>query len=123
MAQFMLLLRSRIEQHETYTPEEMQANLRQYRDWAIKLSKQGKLMDGKKLKDSGTYIVNKGGTQLVVDGPFAETKEAIGGYFLIQARDYDEAMSIARHSPIFNENGSVEIRQIEAPSGDLPCHT
>lgn len=52
--------------------------------------------------------------QIVVDGPFTEAKEAIGGFFIIEAADYAEAASIARECPIFDTGGEVELHAIEA---------
>ncbi len=49
----------------------------------------------------------------MVDGPFAETKETIGGYYLVEAPSYAEAVEIACTCPILGAGGSVEVRELE----------
>jgi hypothetical protein len=53
----------------------------------------------------------RGGKKLVTDGPFAETKEQLGGYFLVEAKDLDEALAIAARIPSV-ETGSIEVRPV-----------
>nr|MDQ3623431.1 YciI family protein [Verrucomicrobiota bacterium] len=55
----------------------------------------------------------------VVDGPFAESKEAIGGYFLLTVADEDEAVAVARQCPLLEHGGVVEVRPVapECPIG------
>ena len=50
----------------------------------------------------------------VLDGPFSETKEIIGGYFAIQAEDYDEAVRLAEGCPHLDYGGLIELRQVDA---------
>jgi hypothetical protein len=63
---------------------------------------------------SATTIRTKGGTQSVHDGPYAESKEQLGGFYLIEARDLDEAIAIARKVPVL-QDGSIEIRPVLGP--------
>jgi hypothetical protein len=49
----------------------------------------------------------------VLDGPFSETKEIIGGYFAIQAEDYDEAVSLAGECPHLDYGGLIELREVD----------
>ena len=60
---------------------------------------------------AATTVRTSGGAQSVHDGPFAETKEQLGGFYLIEAADLDEAMEIARRVPML-ENGAIEIRPL-----------
>ena len=62
--------------------------------------------------DGGRIMSGDGGS-IVVDGPFTETKEAIGGYFVIEAADYAEATELAKGCPVFANGGVLEVRQIE----------
>ena len=113
MAQFMLLLRGGFEAYEDYSAEEIEAAIQHYRDWANSLRERNCLVDAYKLDSSqGKRLVKRDG-QIVVDGPFVETKETIGGYFTIEAESYEAALRIAQESPIFDEGGDVEIRQIQ----------
>lgn len=73
----------------------------------------GSLRGGAALYPAGTATAVRGddsGGRLVTDGPFAETKEAIGGYFLIEAADLDEALAVAKDVPI--GSGGVEVRPV-----------
>ena len=60
---------------------------------------------------TATSVRVRNGKRLVTDGPFAETREQLGGFYLIDARDLDEAMSIAERIPVSNV-GTIEIRPV-----------
>src|SRR5215204_1507359 len=60
---------------------------------------------------TATSVRVRSGKRLVTDGPFAETREQLGGYYLIDAKDLDEAMSIAERVPVSNV-GTIEIRPV-----------
>jgi hypothetical protein len=55
----------------------------------------------------------KAGAVRVTDGPYSETKEVLGGYYIVQAENYDKAVEIARDCPQFEFGGSIEVREIE----------
>ena len=61
---------------------------------------------------SAVTIREKAGKRLVTDGPFAETREQLGGYHLIECKDRDEAVSIAQRFPTFTVGGTIEVRPI-----------
>jgi hypothetical protein len=63
---------------------------------------------------SATTIRTKGGKHSVHDGPFAEAKEQLGGFYLIEAKDLDEAIAIAKQVPVL-QDGSIEIRPVLGP--------
>ena len=63
-------------------------------------------------------VVSGADGRLVVDGPFAESKEAIGGYFLIAVADFDEAVAIAKQCPGLKYGAAVEIRPVAEEFGD-----
>ncbi|MGE5132164.1 MAG: YciI family protein [Gemmatimonadota bacterium] len=73
----------------------------------------GKLLGGNALQPTATATTIRG--DVVTDGPFAETKEALGGYYLIEARDLDQALEIAKLCPA--PYGGVEVRPIMDTSG------
>jgi len=58
-------------------------------------------------------VRSRNGKPVVSDGPFAETKEQLGGYHLIECRDFDEAISIAKRFPTLPFGGAVEVRALE----------
>jgi hypothetical protein len=86
-----------------------------FSNWLTSLRESGRYIDSHKLHDhTGARLTVRGGQ--VVEGPFMETKEAVGGFVLIQASALEEAIAIARECPIFElQNGHVEIRAIEEP--------
>src|SRR6478609_6211013 len=93
------------------SPEEIQKVLGQFMGWFEKLNKEGKLKAGQPLQPEGKIVSGKNG-RTVSDGPFAESKEAIGGYFLLKVADMDEALAIAKDCPILAYGSTVEVRPI-----------
>src|SRR5262245_38507184 len=106
MAKFILLLREG--QYENYSPEEMQKILERYLNWSQKLREEGRLHAAEELKETGRILSAK--ENRVVDGPFTETKESIGGFFLIEAKDYEDAIRVSKECPHLSYRGVVELR-------------
>ena len=114
MAQFMLLLHESPNDLAGFSPEEIQRVIGEYTAWREKLAAEGKLAGGLKLKDEGGRLLRRnGGAVQVVDGPFAEAKEVVGGFFLIEAADYDEAVEISKGCPHLVYSRSVELREVD----------
>ena len=80
------------------------------------LVKSGHYLAGAKLQStsSATTVRAKGGKPVIVDGPFAETKEQLGGYHLVECKDLDEALSIAKRIPTIPYGGKIEVRPLMA---------
>ena len=112
MAHFMLFIRNGEESNEL-SPEEIQQAIQRFSAWARKLREQGKLVAAEKLKDNEGLLLRTRNRQIVVDGPFAETKETIGGYFIVEAGNLDEAVEITKECPALSNGGIVELREIE----------
>jgi hypothetical protein len=94
-------------------PEEAAATLAEYGAWVEEMGKRGLLQGGERLRpttDATTVRVRDGET-LTSDGPFAETKEQIGGYFVVDCKDLDEAIDVAAKIPGAS-HGSIEVRPI-----------
>ena len=108
MSTFMFLFRGG---HEPTSPEEMQAQMQKWMGWIEQLRKQGKYIAGEPLQGSGKVVSSR--RKIITDGPFAEGKELVGGYFLVQAETLDEAVQMSKDCPIFETDGSVEIRPIQ----------
>jgi hypothetical protein len=69
---------------------------------------------------SATTVRMKGGKLSLTDGPFAETKEQLGGYHLVECRDLDEALSIAARIPTLPAGGAIEVRPLEhSPESEI----
>ncbi len=98
----------------TLPPEQAAAITKEYVGWGDRLRAEGRLKAGEKLTfDAGRVLRPKGGRVMTTDGPYAESKELLGGFFLIAAADYDEACRTAESCPHFKYGGSIEIRQID----------
>jgi hypothetical protein len=106
------------------SPEEMQKVASQWMDWFKRLSEQGKVIGGKPLDEEGKVVSGAGG-RTIVDGPFAESKEAIGGYFLLRVDTMEEAVAIARECPGLPHGAKVEVRHIvdQCPATGEPVPT
>lgn len=107
MPKFVLLLRADGPLHNDPSASEMQAILQRYRDWGQKVKSIAK----DKLKGGEGRVLKRGGT--VTDGPYVETKEVVGGFYVIEARDYDEAVRMTKDHPHLEYGGSIEIRQVD----------
>jgi hypothetical protein len=79
--------------------------------WFDRLTEQGILKAGQPLEFEGKVVSQKKGRS-VADGPFAESKEAIAGYFLLWVNSLDEAVEIAKHYPALSYGATVEVRPV-----------
>lgn len=97
------------------SPAQMQAIIQRYIVWTNRMREAGLLMDGFKLKDSeGRCIRKSGAGELVVtDGPFAESKEVLGGYWMLESPDYDAIVRQLGDHPHL-EFGTLELRAIDS---------
>jgi hypothetical protein len=109
MSKFMYLFRSNPAAYQSMSPEQMQQNVKKWMDWKDSLEKNGHISQlGERLDGAGKVV--RGKTKAVIDGPFVEVKDFIQGYILIEARDIDQAVELAKDCPILNIDGTVEIR-------------
>ena len=95
------------------SPAEAEAGLAGYIKFGEEMGQRGVLQGGERLRPTtdATTVQVRNGEVLTSDGPFAETKEQIGGYYVVDAKDLDEAIEIASKIPGAH-NGSVEVRPI-----------
>jgi hypothetical protein len=113
MPNYLLLLYSEPDAFNETSTSEMQAIIQKYRDWRLRLQSAGVIVGGEKLQDgSGRVMRRTGGETSVLDGPYTESKEIIGGFFEIQAENYDHAVATANDCPHL-EYGTIEIREVE----------
>jgi hypothetical protein len=110
MEKFMYLFRGGLD--ETQSPEAMQAQMQKWVAWMQTLGQKQIMLGGEPLQSSGKKI--SGQKKVVTDGPFAEAKEMVGGYLIVNAKDLDHAVEISKDCPIFDMGGSVEIRPIRS---------
>lgn len=90
--------------------------MREYGALIQSLAERGQLRGGGQLRStsSATTVRMKNGKPILTDGPFAETKEQLGGYHLVDCKDLDEALSIARRIPTLPAGGAIEVRPFES---------
>ena len=112
---FMLLLRGGVSNRDL-SADQLQKQIERYLSWIEKLRQEGHFVAGEPLAESGRILSGENG-RTVTDGPFAESKEEVGGYFIIRARDLDAAVELAKGCPIFANNGTVEVRAIQQVPG------
>jgi len=93
------------------SPEEIQKVTGQFMAWFERLKQEGTVKAGQPLEHEGKVVSGKKG-RTVADGPFAESKEAIGGYFLLHVADMDEAVAIAKQCPTLDYGATVEVRPV-----------
>ena len=114
MAQFMLLLQETPGSMENVSPDEIQGVIGEYVAWRTNLEAEGKVLGGNKLKDEGGRHLSAADDGMrVVDGPYAEAKDVIGGYFIVEAADYDEAVALCADCPHLKYGERIEVREIE----------
>jgi hypothetical protein len=109
MEKFMLIFHGG--QLDGLSPEEMQAQMGKWFAWIEKLSKTNQYVSGEPLLPGGKLVSGPGG-KTVTDGPYTEGKEVVGGYFIINAKDLNEAVSISKDCPDFEHGCSVQVRQV-----------
>mgnify|MGYP002398829186 CR=1 FL=1 len=103
-----MLFRQPATSYKKDLPNAMEALEKKWNDWAGGIASQGKLADrGIRLAHHG-QVLKAGG--LITDGPFVEVREILGGFMVVRAADYDEAVTLAHGCPVLENGGSVEIR-------------
>jgi hypothetical protein len=110
MSKYLVLIYEAEAPYETATPELLGEIMQEHVDFAAAVEKHGvTLVGGEALQPTGTATSVRGGSE-VTDGPFVETKEALGGYYLIDAPDLDAALAVGKLCPA--RFGGVEVRPI-----------
>ena len=114
---YMCLIYDAESRRTSWTPEQQQAEMAAY--YAFNQEFGDKIIGGEPLEPiaTATTVRVRDGKAITTDGPFAETKEQLGGYYMIDAENLDEALAIAAKIPAAN-GGSIEVRPImEIPKG------
>lgn len=113
MKEFLLIIRTEGDIWTSLSPEKLQAHMEHGTAYIGKLIKDGTIKSAQPL-DKGSRIVTES-NGILKDGPFNESKEVIAGYFHIVARDMDEAVSIAKANPIFQDIPTkIEVHPMKA---------
>jgi hypothetical protein len=98
------------------SPEEIQNGIAKFISWFERLESDGKVKSGHPLEHHGKIVT---GRNTAVDGPFSESKEAIAGFFIIQAESLEEAVQIAKNCPSLDHGQTVEVRAIASEAAEL----
>jgi hypothetical protein len=108
LSSHLLIFRDASPSYKAISPEEREQLLRQWNAWQERLTAEGKLQQGQPLASMGRLISSANGR--LIDGPFAESKEAIGGFFLLTVADLEAATEIAKQCPGLQFGLTVEVR-------------
>ena len=111
--QYLMLVYAAESGWTSMTPEQQAAGAEQYARFSQEIKDGGKLLGSNRLTPvaSATTVRVRDGKRVVTDGPYAETKEQLGGYFLIEAKDLDEAIAISARCPGAH-HGTIEVRPV-----------
>jgi len=107
MNQFLILVRGK---YQTESPELMQQRLEKFGEWVQK-TLDGRYVAGAPLENDDARLL-KSRTEVVTDGPFLESKEMISGYFIINARDIEEATDLTSQCPLIDLY-QLEVRKLK----------
>jgi hypothetical protein len=110
-SEYMLLFRG-TDWHQGLSPEAIQQVVNQMKAWFDRLTAEGKAKAGKPLFHEGKIVSQQKRGRSVSDGPIAESKEAIGGFFLLEVASLDEAAEIAKDFPALEYGATVEVRPV-----------
>jgi len=111
---YMLLIYGDEKKRDAMSDGEKGAMFKEYGEFTEGIRKSGAFQAGDPLQPVGaaTTVRAKNGKTVATDGPFAETKEQLGGYYIVEAKNRDEAVAIAARIPAVRVGGSVEVRPI-----------
>jgi hypothetical protein len=113
MMRYLLLIYQDEVAHSHWTQEQLAAEYQAYNEFTESVAKSGALQSGEPLMptNTATTVRVRNSKTLTTDGPFAETKEQLGGYYLVNCKDLDEAIALAARIPAATD-GSIEIRPV-----------
>jgi hypothetical protein len=104
MSEFMLLFKGGDPVSRKLSPEEMEKHMQKWGVWMKSLGERGHFKGGSPLDIEGKLVKSP---KVVTDGPFAEAKDLIGGYIMVEAKDLDEAARLAQDCPIFEDGQNL----------------
>ncbi|MEM1347324.1 MAG: YciI family protein [Myxococcota bacterium] len=107
MNDYLFLIRTEGNPMAQLSPEQMQGHLQDWTDWMTELATAGRLKSAKPLGERAACVRK----DMVVDGPYAEAKDVVGGYLLVACESFDHAIESARECPSFALGSMIEIRE------------
>jgi hypothetical protein len=117
--QYMLLIYGTEAALASVSPADRDAMIKDFDSFTQAIVNSGNFRAGERLQRShaATTVRLREGAAVTMDGPFAETREQLGGYYVIEAKDLDDAIAIAKRVPSVRFGGAVEIRPVLSPAG------
>jgi len=112
MKTFVMLLHDAGSFPADISPDQIQAIIQRYVAWRQKIQANGRKVDGHKLTDGEGRVMRGAGSPKVIDGPYAEAREVIGGLFIIEANSYEEVVEMSKDCPHL-DFGTIEIREVQ----------
>ena len=112
MKEFMFIFKGPYYEDMNMSANDAQNRMQQWFAWMEKLKSEDVYVSGKPLVRNPGKTVS-GANKVVTDGPFAESKELVGGYFIIKANNIDEAVAAAKDFPDYDLGGSVDVREVQ----------
>jgi len=111
---YLLLIYSEEKVKEKWSEQQKGAIFKEYGEFTESIRRSGALLAGDPLQptSTATTVRAKNGKAISTDGPFAETKEQLGGYYMVEAKNLDEAIALAARIPAVRYGGSIEVRPI-----------
>ncbi len=108
--QYVLLFRDESQQFPDFSPEQVNDLIAKFVTWTQDLDQRGKLANVSRLAPEPPKLIRRRDGALAVDGPYAESKELINGFVIINATDEAEALTICETCPMLDIGGSIELR-------------
>jgi hypothetical protein len=113
MPNYILFLHDNPKDFVNRADAEMMNIVKEYGAWATKMRAENRLLGGEKLTENGGKVLARSGNRMTVtDGPYAEAREVIGGYFVVKADNYADAVKIAETCPHAKYGSRIEVREI-----------
>ncbi len=109
MAKFMFLQRGGCEKRPEMSPEQMQQEMQTWMNWIQGGTEAGWILDPGSPLGAGAVVKPD---LTVIDGPFAESKELVGGYMMVEASDLAAAVEIVKGSPMVKSGSTIEVREL-----------
>ena len=109
MPKFILIIREDLSKYPI-ADEKLNAIIQAHSNWARELASQGKFVDGNGIPPEGKLVEKVDNN--IVESPLRDVKEGIGGFYIIEVADMNEAIAIAKQCPTFDEGDVIEVRPL-----------
>jgi hypothetical protein len=122
MRQFMVIFNEKPGTYANLSPQALEEFVQEAGSWMDRMAKEGRYVGGRKLTNEGGRLARREGSSYVItDGPYVETKEIVGGYVIVNAADYDEAVELAMSSPPRKYSTSISVRELDKECSSRPA--